>query len=323
MAEKKTAYRELDHVKFTGLRRRLLRDKGGAYQRRFLRAARDNETFVGFVREEAGAYAGKTPPLHDSPMTESEFKDPPWTTEMSLYEAWSDLPARTACRPAFWADVTSRHVEDARIDASYLAANGGTAAGGAQRMELALSDDSPQREKRIDDCVRTILRRLGGLPEARGARTVYVDCPFARAWWRERLVREIGENRGVTPDEVRAVLRLSQSYWEELVTLVVSRNSVLGSDRVRSSFILGLADLLETEPESPLRTGKELRHACRALGVVQASRELSVLEEEPLQSLMDDLVRRQHEASLKRRHRAAASDMPTDSDAPDGAEGTA
>lgn len=323
MAEKKSAYRELDAVKFAAFRRRLLRARGGAYQRRLLKAARNNETFVGFVREEAGAYAGKTPPLHADPMTESEFRDPPWTTEMSLYESWKDLPARTACRPAFWADVTSRHVEDARIEASYLAANGGTAAGGAQRMELALNDDGPQREKRIDDCVRTILRRLGGLPEARGARTVYVDCPFARAWWRERLVQEIGDHRDATPEEVRSVLRLSQSYWEELVTLVVSRNSVLGSDKVRSSFILALADLLAAQPESPLRTGKELRHACRALGVLQASRELSVLNEEPLQSLMDGMVRRQHEASVTRRGVTGAREIAAGDEAQDGAEGTA
>lgn len=318
--ERKSAYRELDAIKFAIFRRRLLRARGGAYQRRLLQAAQNNETFVGFVREEAGAYAGKTPPLHEFPLTESEFKDPPWTTEMSLYEAWKDLPARTACRPAFWADVTSRHVEDARIDASYLAANGGTAARGAQRMELALGDDSPQRERRIDDCVRTILRRLGGLPEARGTRTVYVDCPFARAWWRERLVREIGEHRGATVAQVRSVLCVSQSYWEELVTLVVSRNSVLGSDKVRSRFILGLADLLFEQPDSPLRTGKELRRACRALGVMQASRELSVLEDEDLQAQMDRLVRRQHEASVTRRRIAEARDIASD-DSSDRAEG--
>lgn len=310
-------YRELDPLRFSEFRRKLLRDKGGTYQRRFAEAALQNDHFVGFVREEAGSYGGETPPLHASAMTENEFRDPPSDTESRLYEGWRDFPAGTACRTAFWADITSRHVEADKIHANYLAANGGAQVNGVQRLESALADDGPHGEKRMDDCVRTILRRLGGLPEARGARTVYVDSPFARAWWRERLVREVSHRPGATPDRVRFVLRLSQSYWEELVTLVVSRNSVLGSEEVRASFILSLANLLSRDEESPLRTQKELRTACRALGVVQATRELSVLEDEPLQQIMDDLVLRQHEASVRRQKAARSSES---SATPSGAE---
>ena len=39
----------------------------------------------------------------------------------------------------------------------------------------------PKHRKTSTACVRTVLRRLGGLPEVRGNRSVYVDCPFARA----------------------------------------------------------------------------------------------------------------------------------------------
>ena len=294
-------YRELDAVQFSKFRRRLLRAKGGTYQRQFATAAANNDSFVEFVREEASSFGGKKPPLHECPMTENEFRDPPASTEISLYESWKEVPARTACRTAFWADITIRHVEADKIQANYLAANGGDQSGGARRLEIVLQDESPNREKRLDDCVRTILRRLGGLPEARGSRTVYVDCPFARAWWRERLVREISNQPGATTEQVRSVLRLSQSYWEELVTLVVSRNSVLGSERVRTSFILSLAHRLCRDPNSPLRIGKELRNACRALGIIQATRELSVLEDHPLRLVMNELVSRQHHASMKRR----------------------
>ena len=306
-----TVYRELDAVQFANFRRRLLRSRGRPYQRQFLEAACDNAAFIAFLGEVTSTCAGEELPLHALPMTESEFREPPWSTEKSLYEAWSDLPARTACRTAFWADVTSRHVADDRIAASYLAANGGTASAGVQRLEMALQGDGSQQDKSIDDCVRTILRRLGGLPEARGTRTVYVDCPFGRAWWRERLVQEIGAHRDATPERVRSVLRLSQSYWEELVTLVVSRNSVLGSEKVRSSFILSLSDLFIQQPASPLRTGMELRRACRALGIMQATRELSVIADQALQTIIFDLVHRQHEAAVKRREPSEAADYST------------
>ncbi len=49
-----------------------------------------------------------------------------------------------------------------------------------------------------------------------------------------------------------------------------------------------------------MRTGKNLRMACRSLGVIQASRELSVLEPSELRALMDDIVTVQHEQAIER-----------------------
>ena len=88
--------------------------------------------------------------------------------------------------------------------------------------------------------------------------------------------------------------RVNQTYWEELVVLVVSRNSVLGSQEVRDEFIRSLADLMANEPHTPMRIARNLRAACRMVGTIQASRELSVLEESELQSLMAEVVRLHH-----------------------------
>ena len=287
-------FREFDDASFTRFRRKLLRKKGAPEQRGFLQVVRDDEEFLRVVRNSVGTDGSRDPYLCPNVLTESEFKQPPASTEADLYRVWLSLTPRVACRTTFWANLTCYHIENGRIRATYLAANGISGATGAERIDRVLKDESESAAKPIDDCVRTVLRRLGGLPD-RGNRSVYADCPFARAWWRERLVNEVSIGDADLADDIREVTRVNQTYWEELVVLVVSRNSVLGSHEVRNTFIRSLADLFVRENETPLRKAKKLRAACRMIGTIQASRELSVLEEGELRALMDDVVQSQHE----------------------------
>ena len=290
-----TNYQEFDDAAFSRFRRRLLRNKGGSEQREFLQAVRDDEEFLRVIRSAVVTQGLAEPALCPDRLTESEFKQPPANTEAVLYDAWSSLTPRVACRTTFWANLTCCHIENGRIHATYLAANGGPGAGGAERIDRVLDGEGESADKPIDYCVRTVFRRLGGLPEARGNKSVYVDCPLARAWWRERLVSEVSKGDPVCAEDVREVTRVNQAFWEELVVLVVSRNSVLGSHEVRDTFILSLADLMTRERSTPLRIAKNLRAACRMIGTIQASRELSVLDEGEIRVLMDDVVRFQHE----------------------------
>ena len=140
----------------------------------------------------------------------------------------------------------------------------------------------------LDGCVRTVLRRLGGLPEARGNRSVYVNCPLARAWWRERLVAEVAAADGEGLEwEIRAVVHPeSQQYWEELVTFVVSRNSVFGSAKVRNILISALARALTDDSRSRLGTAQALNRVCRTVSSIQASRELSVMPDDDITRIM-------------------------------------
>lgn len=286
-------YKEFVDTEYTKFRRSLLRYKGGPLQRELLHVLHTNDEFLSFVQDSVESTGTRELPLCPERLTEHEFKQPPTSTEAELHKAWNELGPRVGCRTTFWATVTCRHVAQNRIQAIYLAANGGPTTSAAERIDRALraGDNAP---KQIDACVRTILRRLGGLPEARGNRSVYVDCPFARAWWRERLVSEITDGDPEQSERLRASIRITQTYWEELVTLVVSRNSVLGSVGVRNSFILSLSDLLHRDPSTPMRLAKNLRIACRHLGVIQASRELSVLATRELRCLMDHIVDVQH-----------------------------
>ena len=167
--------------------------------------------------------------------------------------------------------MSLRHVEENKIKPFYLAANGGASTGGLERIDRALKE-----EKEIDSIVRTTLRRMSGLPEARGNRSVYVNCPFARAWWRRYLAGEVHEISGAELANLLKVLTVSQSYWEGLINLVVSRNSVLGDAKVRAALIWALSDFINDEDKTHLFHEKVLRRIQRLIGIRSAWQELGV-----------------------------------------------
>ena len=288
---------ERDDAAYTELHRKLLDQKGGSDQRRFLMAVRCRSAFIEYMDEYAKATSGDEVEQFRGALTLSAFKDLPAKSEQAIHDAWSGLPPRMACRTSFWAHVTLQHIKSGRIqEASWLAANGGRNEGGAERIDRALArlndgkDDGP---KEVDDCVRTVLRRMSGLPAARGNRSVYVDCSFGRAWWRERLVKRVlGRGQAESRAALLAVVRCSQTYWERLVTMIVSRGSVFGSIEVQDAFINSMARHFKAEPSTPLKTGSYLTVALRRLSNVAAARELGVLEFEEIGSIVDDLLPR-------------------------------
>lgn len=293
-------YQEFEDASYTKFRKDLLREKGSAFQVEFLRAVQSNASFLDFIEENVKIEkSGEKIPLCPNILTESEFRQPPVDTEEMLFNLWSGFTPRIACRTSFWANVTFHHIRAGRIQASYLVTNGNLGTNSSRIIDLQLRRQEQEKEdmarnKWIDVIVRRVLRRLGGLQEARGHRSVYVDCPFARSWWREFLVRQVSDDPNLMP-KIRNVTRSNKAYWEELVVLVVSRNSILGSEKIRSSFILSLADLLARESDTPLRKAKGVKSACRAIGSIQASMELSILDESELREVTDKVVKLQHD----------------------------
>lgn len=286
-------YQELNESKYFQFQKQLLKDKGEELQREFLRSALDNEAFVSFLIERVATNEGETLPSFDGPLTESSFKEPTPDQELQMYELWSDAPPRTACRVSFWASVTLEHIKEEKIaQASWLATTGGSTETGEERIEKALSLGGSEGNKAVDGCVRTVFRRMSGLPAARGNRSVFVNPTFGRAWWRERIVARITERE--TAVQSRAMLlevvRQSQQYWENLVTMIVSRGSVFGSVEVQDALINSLARHFSEYPDTQLRSASTLKTFLRRFSNIAASRELGVLEFGEISEIVEDLI---------------------------------
>ena len=288
-----TNYAERDEGQYTRLQKNLLSEKGNDYQREFLNAVKDSDDFFSFMDDEVAMSKGKPVEHFPGPLTEQSFKEPTKDQEQTAYEIWSQVPPRTACRISFWAEVTLQHIRSGAIRESYwLAANGGRTESGDERIDRALADKG---NLLVDQCVRTVIRRMSGLPRERGNKSVFVNPSFGRAWWRERMVARILKREGVEDrDALLDVVRCSQQYWENLVTMIVSRGSVFGSTDVQDAFINSLAKHFKTQPKTPLRIAKNQTIVLRRFSNIAASREIGVLEFGEIGEIVDDLLMHFH-----------------------------
>ena len=286
------------YTAFTALRGRLLGEKGGEYQREFLSVAKDAASFIEFMDDEVPMTKGKQVTVFKYPLTEQSFKDMTADQEQAAFACWQDVSPRVACRVSFWAEVTIQHLKAGVVrEAFWLAANGGRNESGEERIDRALQAEDDEGAKLVDDCVRTILRRMSGLPSARGNRSVFVNPSFGRAWWRERLVDRMAARDGSeSRTALSNVVRASQQYWENLVMLIVSRSSVLGSVDVQDAFIGALAKHLRTDKGSPLWSANSLKPLLRRFSNIAASRELGVLEFAEIGSIAETLIAQVAEA---------------------------
>ena len=192
--------------------------------------------------------------------------------------------------------MTLEHIRDGKIqEATWLAANGGQTETGEERIDRALSRANDEKgNKKVDDCVRTVFRRMSGLPAARGNRSVFVNPTFGRGWWRERIIASILERSEPVEDRpaLLEVVRRNQQYWENLVTMIVSRGSVFGSVDVQAALINSLAKRFRQAQNTPLRAASTLNVALRRFSNLAASQEIGVLEFSEINALVDGLLER-------------------------------
>ena len=251
--------------------------RGTEKQKDFISKAAESP--IDFYKEilKWGVDSGEPPPVLSAKLTEKQYIDPPWNTEVMIADTWSDLTPNLASRPGTWTRI---HVELLRagiIHSNYLA-NNPSSESGETRIRAALRRNS---SKEIDDCVRSILRRLGGIPSVRAARTSFIDCPLAKAWWRHQFAKEVyrevknstlEEFSNVSLEEFSEVMRPS-AFWENFIESMVSRLTVVGTYQIRVAMVL-LLYLLKFRKHNK----EDIRNLFRAVGQRSTTQLLGALE---------------------------------------------
>ena len=292
----KQGWKQLDSQRYSEFRAALLRDKGDTEQRKFLNAVRDRNEFLELM-DRIPTIGTRTVPILPTRLTEDEFQNPPASAEERLYQEWKNLTPAIASSPAFWASVTLDHIRSHDqnrqpiIDASYLAGNDLAGQSSLERIDRALKATGDKASKQIDDCVRTIFRQLGGLPQARGNKSVYVDCPLARAWWRERLILRAKNHTQLSARTIGLAIRKTKSHWEQVVVAMVSRNPILGMAHAQDALILSLASIFNSPPSPHVRQAYDrIQKICQRLCFIGASKEFGVLDFSEIRNIADEIV---------------------------------
>ena len=253
-----------------------------------LRGSDEQREFIRLVRDDAGAFcaqlrswgltAGQTPPVIDETLSEKDFVDPSWSTECAIAATWRELPVRLAARPETWVRVHVELIEQEKLESSYLAAGNRGEPGHTQIAQALRRNNS----KKVDDCVRAVLRRLGGIVSYRGNRTAFMDCPLAKAWWRHRYAQEAHRvfNRH-SPEALSRALR-KRFRWERLVEDMISRLTVIGDNAIRPALVQCLADGIGGTPEEMERLTPWVgrRSTLQALGALGSQHVLHLVTQE-------------------------------------------
>lgn len=231
---------------------------------------------------------GQSPVLRfrnsDHPLTGQEVSDPPLSTERANYDLLSALPPRLAALPSFWVSYQIEMIRRRLIQPADLAKRPSASnETGRARLQKAL-----RRKKKnlLDQCTRTILRQLGGLPEERGNVTAFVDCRLSRAWWRGHLSHQIAEDFNLDVEEVWAFLRLADAPWDQLQQYSVKRLTIVGDRNIRSSIVARLLDADLQAEKTDLRRKRTqsflakvgTRGAYQALGALTPQENLAIFK---------------------------------------------
>lgn len=250
-------------------------------------AERSSTTFLSWF--DGVAVEKNSPPFsfraRNRPLTGQEVANPPLETEQRHYSLLEDLPPRLAALPSFWTSYQLEMVRRELIDpADFATPISSTSETGRARLQKAI-----RRSKRnlLDQCTRTILRQLGGLPEVRGYVTVFVDCRLSRAWWRGHISCQVAADMKLDVDSIWAHLRLADATWEQLQQHTVRRLTVVGDRNVRSAAIARLMECgIEQESSKQRRQRTQAflakvgaRSAYQALGALSPEQNLSIFRE--------------------------------------------
>ena len=295
MPDGEAGYPEVNAENYVRLQRDLARqgEKGSDDQVEFLKAAADTDSFLAFLQGRGVSVSDEDSRVAvcDRPLTEQSFREMPAGEEAALYDTWSHVPPRIACRQPFWAHVALQHLRWGKLrHPTWLALNGQARETGAVRVHHALKTGNAAE---IDACTRSILLRLAGLRTVRGPRSLFSNAPFARAWWRVHTIRRIGE--GCSPAELKslhAVLRTSQEYWERIVSMIVSRASVYGSLEVQGALIAELAAHAGKHSDTSVLKVPALTTLLRRISNIAAGIELAALESDELALIVREEISR-------------------------------
>ena len=264
---------QLDEQVWVEFGKDLLYEKGSSAQARFCEAClAGKEDFMGYIHDHLLSRSDHVPGgglvdlQHE--FTEKEFLRPPKTTQEAIWDAFKNEPIERLYNCACWGNVVLRLIEAGYIEPCHLASNlNGINETGAFVIDEALKEsDAEKMEKKMDDCVRRILRSMCN-PEPRGKRIVFNDFPLGKSYWRWHWAHRMHQHIGLSVPQTLEILD-EKNYGE----FSASMHSAKGQSYISAEKTLGGLLLFLAQEQSAKRAviGKRLRNIINNIGYLSA-----------------------------------------------------
>ena len=197
--------------------------RGGDAQVEFLQAVEGNSLLEYLASQGVGhEFSALDTPLLPVKLQESEFIKAPVSTARMIRNTYRSLSPQEAASVSVWNAITLHNIQTNRLEAPYLAASSDKSSG-RHRLQQALRTRNRKRQsKRIDDCVRTVFRTMGGLRRIRGYVSVISDCTLSRYWWMGHAI----ENSAIDDDQAWEELN---RYWRVIAEYAIRRLTIIGN----------------------------------------------------------------------------------------------
>lgn len=228
----------LNQESWTKFGERLLKKNDTSTQIEFLEACRSKDSFETYISEDLkpeNLLTGYSV-VFQYRFTQNEFYFPPEDTQKTIWETFKHLPHETMSDVCFWGNVMLDLIDNNAFEPAWLAANsGGISEDGDYAIDIALK--SPEEVKRIDKCVRRILRSMCN-PQPRGKRIVYFDFPLGKSWWRYFWANEMSKHINVDFERILEIMDLSS--YQVLAERMHSNRSYISYPNVFGGMLLFL-----------------------------------------------------------------------------------
>ena len=235
----------LDSKLWNNFGNRLLEGKDLDTQTEFLEACKSKDSFLKYINDELqiekldfGSSVG-----FDYQFTEAEFCSPPEDTQKTIWQTFSQfkLSRHDMSDVCFWGRVMLDLIDKSSFKPEWLAANSNSASEeGVYSIDSALKS---QEEKKLDKCVRRVLRSLCN-PKPRGKRIVFFDFPLGKSWWRYYWADRMSKHIELDFEKLLEILDLAN--YQVLAERMHSNRSYISFPNIFGGLLL----FLDTTSES-------------------------------------------------------------------------
>lgn len=226
--------------------RRLTSKKDGVECRHLLEATKNSQDFIVYIKKHFKNSQWQKLKLHIGRLSEQEYRVIPRIPHAdALWQSLEHVNPVEAGKPETWLAVTLQAIQTGIIESHYLAAEKDSS--GKKQIENALAsiaskekgDNETHEWLRVS---RRILRTAFGFISERGRKAIFTDVPFAVAWWKIYLAKEISKGAQIPEAKVSRWMFHERSKYGEITMRMTGKLTVIADKNIRDGLFSFLLD---------------------------------------------------------------------------------
>ncbi len=187
-----------------------------------------------------------------------------------------------ASNPIKWLSITIQSIQNEIIQPYYLAYVENSKNGKNNIIE-ALRLSEQENDKQLFNICRAILRHMFGAIQERGKKGIYQDIPFAIAWWKIYLAKEISSKTGIDEKTLYEYFNSNPTNYNELIMRMSSKLTIIADKNIRDGFFKYIM-------EKDVTNTKNFKEIIKMIGIESSWRAMGALDIEDNKKIIESLV---------------------------------